>query len=331
MARMTSTSDDGFAAAAGDVARLFGLGDPTGPLVLAARGEQGVIWRLDTATGSYAVKELVMRRTEEDVAADVAFQECAAAGAASYVVGRTRRTVDGRVLAPFAERQLRVQEWLDMAGLDPSVDPVLVGRMLAELHAVGAARSDPVDPWYTEAVGATRWQEYLSALEGSAYPEVAERLAVGLPDQMSFESLLTEPQDLRTCHRDLWADNVRMTASGRLCVFDWDNCGPASVDHELAMVAWEFGLDDAERIRALLSAYTEAGGPGRVSKPGDFTMLIAQFGHFYELAVAPFLDPTATPADRAHGWARFQEFDSRPLTHAAIAQILDVCTSRPLT
>jgi Ser/Thr protein kinase RdoA (MazF antagonist) len=319
--------DEHFMATADEVARVYALGAASGPLVLAARGEQGVIWRLDTSTGTYAVKELVMPRTEVEVAADVAFQECAALGAASYDVGRTRRTVDGRVLMAVAGRQVRVQEWLDMAGPDPGIDPVLVGRMLAELHAVGEARSDPVHSWFTEPVGEQRWQEYLTALERSAYAEVADRLGAALPDQISFEALLTEPGDLRTCHRDLWADNVRMTASGRVCVFDWDNCGPASVHHELAMVAWEFGLDDSDRIRGLWSAYAEAGGPGRVRQPGDFTMVIAQFGHFYELAVAPFLDPVATAADREHGLARFDEFESRPLTHAAIAQVIDVCAA----
>jgi hypothetical protein len=58
-----------------------------------------------------------------------------------------------------------------------------------------------------------------------------------------------------------------------------------------------------------------------VTAPGDFTMVIAQFGHFYEMAAAPFIDPTATDADRAHGVERFEEFDSRPLTMDAIGQI----------
>ena len=190
-----------------------------------------------------------------------------------------------------------MQGWLEMAGPDPSVDPRLVGRMLAELHACGDATTEEVDPWYTETVGAARWQEYVDALT-PGYPEIAERLAAVVPELVAFEALVVGPEDLRTCHRDLWADNVRMTPSGRLCVFDWDNCGSADVNHELAMVAWEFGLDDAGRIRALLDAYVEAGGPGRVTAPGDFTMVIAQFGHFYEMAAAPFIDPTATDADR---------------------------------
>lgn len=310
--------------ATGDVARLYGLGEAVG-LTLAARGEQGVVWRFETSTGVYAVKELLVRQTEEDVAVDMAFSERAAAGAASYDVARTLRTADGRVLAVVGDSQVRVMGWLDMAGPDPGVDPAAVGRMLAELHAVGDSRTDEVDPWYTDAVGEPRWREYVDAL-GAFEQAVAGRLDAVVRDLVAFEDLLVTPKDLRTCHRDLWADNVRMTVGGRLCVFDWDNCGPADVDHELAMVLWEFGLDDADRSRALYDVYIAAGGPGRVTAPGDFTMVIAQFGHFYEMAVTPFLDLTATQADRQHGVARFDELDSRPLTMGSIAQIIAVCS-----
>ena len=85
------------------------------------------------------------------------------------------------MLSSVEDRQIRVQGWLEMAGPDPSVDPRLVGRMLAELHACGDATTDEVDPWYTEIVGAARWQEYVDALT-PGYPEIAERLAAVVPD-----------------------------------------------------------------------------------------------------------------------------------------------------
>ena len=321
-----AATDAEFAAMSAQVAALYGLGDAASPMVLAARGEQGVIWRLETSTGTYAVKELVMRRTDEDVALDVGFAERAAAGASTYDVARTIHTPDGHVLSSVLDRQVRLMNWLEMAGPDPGVDPTLVGLMLAELHAVGDSRTDAVDPWYTEAVGEQRWSAYVDALAGRQAP-VAERLETIVPELLAFEELLVPPRNLRTCHRDLWADNVRLTASGRLCVFDWDNCGPADVDHELAVVLWEYGLDDPDRIRALRDTYVGAGGPGRITDPGDFTMLIAQFGHFYEMAVTPFLELTSSEADRRHGVERFDEFDSRPLTMGAIAQIVGVCSA----
>ena len=222
-------ADDGAPLATDSASRLR-------PADLGRRGEQGVIWRLETSAGPYAVKELVMRQTDEDVAGNVAFQERAAAGATSYDVARTIRTTDGLVLSSVGDRQIRVQSWLDMAGPDPSVDPRLVGRMLAELHACGEATDEPVDPWFTEPVGAARWQQYVDALTPS-YPDVARGWQPSSPTWSRSRTCWSMPTDLRTCHRDLWADNVRMTPTGRLCVFDWDNCGPADVDHELAMVA----------------------------------------------------------------------------------------------
>ncbi len=318
--------DAELAESADGVAALYGLGEPSGPFRPAARGEQGLIWRLDTSAGSYAVKVLVMRRTEDEVARSVAFQERAASQAVSYDVAPTLRTVDGRVLSVVADRQIQVSGWLEMSAADPGLDPRLVGQMLAELHSAGDARPDAVDPWYVEEVGERRWHEYIEVLTSKAR-EVATRLEIVVPDLIALEGLLTPPGDVRTCHRDLWADNVRMTTSGRLCVFDWDNCGPADVNHELAMLLWEYGLDDAGRIRLLYDTYVDAGGPGRIHGPGDLTMVIAQFGHFYELAVAPFLDLTATRQDRDHGIARFDEFDSRPLTMESIAQIVAACAT----
>ncbi len=325
----TEPDDDtgGFADSAAEIATLYGLGAPTGALVPAARGEQGAIWRMETTTGPYAVKVLTVRQRDEDAARDVAFQERAASAATSYDVGRTVRTADGRVLATVGDRQIRVMGWLDMADPDPGVDPALVGQMLAELHAVGDSRTDEVDPWFAAPVGADRWQEYLVSL-AAGEAVITPRLEAVAPELVALEELLAAPSELRTCHRDLWADNVRQTSSGRLCVFDWDNCGPANVDHELAMLVWEYGLDDVDRIRTLFETYVDAGGPGRISSPGDFTMIIAQFGHFYEMAVRPFLDLAATDDDRAHGIDRFDEFDSRPLTLDSITQILAVTQGR---
>jgi hypothetical protein len=110
-----------------------------------------------------------------------------------------------------------------------------------------------------------------------------------------------------------------------VCVFDWDNCGPADPDQELAMLAFEFGMDSRDRIRTLHDAYVAAGGPGRVTQPGDLTMVIAQFGHFVESAVQQFLDDEATPDDEEWALARLDELEERPLTIEAVQQIVDAC------
>jgi hypothetical protein len=62
---------------AADVARRFGLGPAArlsdGPV---ARGKQGLVWRLDTEDGSWAVKVPFHRSSEDEVR--VALQPCSA-------------------------------------------------------------------------------------------------------------------------------------------------------------------------------------------------------------------------------------------------------------
>ncbi len=139
-----------------DLARQFGLGravrlsdDPV------ARGKQGLVWRLDTSDGSWAVKMPLNPSDEDEAAAATVFQE--AAFAAGVPTPRVRRTTEGRVFATVAGRQVRVYEWVDLGIPDTGLDPALVGAVVAAIHRVGAADPGPLDPWYHEPVGAGRW------------------------------------------------------------------------------------------------------------------------------------------------------------------------------
>src|SRR5688500_13030035 len=120
---------------AAGVARRFGLSRPVrlsdGPV---ARGKQGVIWRLDTANGSWAVKAAFEAGTEEDVRASTLFQE--AAHTAGVPSPRVRRTTDGCVFATVGGTQVRVYEWVELLPPDPAVDPAAVGSVVAALHRV---------------------------------------------------------------------------------------------------------------------------------------------------------------------------------------------------
>jgi len=83
---------------AADLARRFGLGRAVrlsdGPV---ARGKQGVVWRLETADGSWAVKVPFDRSSEDEVHLATVFQE--AAYAAGVPTPQVQRTTEGRVFA----------------------------------------------------------------------------------------------------------------------------------------------------------------------------------------------------------------------------------------
>jgi Ser/Thr protein kinase RdoA (MazF antagonist) len=285
-----------------------------------ASGRLGSIWRLDTERGRWAVKQVGDVGDDEvaELLEGAAFQEAVlTAGISTPAVRRTRAR---EVIADCGGVRVRLHSWVDLHDADPSLDPVEVGRFVAALHRVDFAGSIGLDPWYTEPVGALRWAELVKTLRGRGAPFAGELDAL-LPELVALEAYLGTPRrELRTCHRDLWADNVRRTRDGGLCVFDFDNAGLADPSQELAVVLVEYGVEPG-RAGLIRLAYAEAGGPGRVEHATDFAMAIAQLSHILVEGCRRWL-AAGTAADRAdnEGWVR--EFVDQPLTRAVIAALL---------
>ncbi|MFC3739390.1 phosphotransferase enzyme family protein [Paractinoplanes deccanensis] len=301
---------------AAELASVFGLGRARGlsdgPV---ARGRQGEVWRLDTSDGRWAVKVPFHEAGE----GGALFQE--AACAAGVPAPAIRRTVTGEVVAHISGRQIRLYEWVELGTPDPMVDPGLVGATVAAVHRVVVPASGPVEWWHTAPVGAPAWDQLIARLRAAGAP-FAARLAELRDELVALESWLTPPVSVRMCHRDLWADNVLPTPSGGLCVIDWENSGPADPAQELACVVFEFARTDPGRVRDLMSAYESAGGPARLTRPGDFSMLIAQLGHITELAANDWLTPNVRNPDRAGAEAWIGETLDEPHTRAVLQSLL---------
>lgn len=308
------------------IARAFGLGRSArlseGP---AARGKQGAVWRLQTDRGGFAVKEPFERLSEEEVRVAAEIHE--AAHAAGVPTPRVHRTPSGDVFADVDGSRVRVYGWVDLLPPDPRLDPEIVGAVVAATHRVpdpgrSAARHAA---WYAEPVGAARWDDLVGRLRSARAP-FAEQLA-GLRDELvALDAWVVPPGRVRTCHRDLWADNLLPTAEGGACVLDWENGGPADPAYELACVLFEFGRGDPGRARTLYDAYAGAGGPARLSGRGDFSMLIAQLGHITEHAAERWLaadDPDA----RAEAAAWVGELVDDPHTREVLDDLLAAVTT----
>jgi Ser/Thr protein kinase RdoA (MazF antagonist) len=286
-----------------------------------ASGRVGSIWRLDTDGGSWAVKEVRAARGRElrEVTEGAAFQE--AALAAGVPVPAVRRTNGGALIADLGGARARVVEWVDLRSPDIRLDPGDVGRLVARLHLVDFTGSVGLDAWYDGPVGVRRWRGLVGRLGTAGAPFAAE-LSDLLPEMLSLEAILgAPPRALRTCHRDLWADNVRRTGQGGLCVFDFDEAGLADPSRELAAMLVEYAGSDAARAGQLRDAYGAAGGPGRVEELRDFSMVIAQLFHIVAEGCRRWLAST-TDEQRAdnEGWVR--EYLDRPLTRSLLESLL---------
>jgi hypothetical protein len=304
---------------ADEIAGRFRLGADavlTGPV---ARGEVGQVWRLTTSLGAWAVKEPFEPPSIVEVDDDAAFQD--AVRATGVPMPALVRTVEDTVLAEIGSAAVRVYEWVDVGARDPMLDCGAVGGLISAIHRVHYAGINDVHPWYTQPVGEQCWDELVLDLNDARAP-FAHQLAAMRDELVALESLLEWPANLQTCHRDLFADNVLRTPTGSLCVIDWENSGLAEPSQELGLVLFEYGCGDAGRVRALYDAYIDTGGPGRIERPGHFSMVIAQINHIGELSCRRWLDPSLADA-REHNAERVDEFVTQPITREAIEAMLD--------
>jgi len=305
---------------AAGVAESFGLGRGArlsdGP---AARGKQGLIWRLDTHDGAFAVKTSF--DGVDEAAAELTTRFSEAAFAAGVPTPEVVRTVDGAVFATVGDDVVRVHRWVELGGPDPLIDPELVGHTVGAIHALARPTAGSPDPWHVAPVGEGAWVQLVARLRAGGAP-FADRLADIVDDLVELESWLTAPERVEMCHCDLWADNVVPTPDGAVCVIDWDNSGPAGSSHELGLVAFEFARTDPGRLRALLAAYRDAGGTGALTSPGDFTMVIAQLGHITQMASQDWLLPNDRSPDRRTAQAWVSEVFDDPHTPDSLARML---------
>ena len=303
------------------VADAFGLRDEAHLRGPVARGQLGQVWRLSLDgpdVPDVAVKEWFAGPSDEAVERDADFAD--AVRAAGVLTPRILRTSRGRAAAHVAGTMLRAWEWVDLLPRNRRLDPEQVGALAARLHLAGQPSDELVVAWFATGVGERAWRELNARIAAEGAPFAAELDAV-LEDLIAVEQVIEPHESPIVCHRDLWADNVLATPGGGICVIDFENMGPADPSQELAMILYEFGLDDPVRARTLHTAYVAAGGPGRVTRRGHFTMLVAQQAHISQLACSRWIG-TDDEAERRRLASWFLETPDDPVTLARIDRIL---------
>jgi Ser/Thr protein kinase RdoA (MazF antagonist) len=297
-------------------AAVFRLGRVLAEPVVAARGEMGRIWRLETSTGRWALKEIFRPDAgAADLARiDAAFQE--AALDAGVPLPRPVVAPDGRVLAEVGpdghRRSVRVYGWVDLQGRGAVVPIREVAAILGRLHGLAIPDPRPIDPWFREPVPAERWPELIARAGAAGVPWAAdlERL---VPDLLAGTEVAVAgfaasdnadrgradaPATTMTCHLDYNPENVLLDTTGRPVVVDWENSGPEFAEQELASAVAEFVADPAE-TGAFLRAYADAGGPARIRDRSSFGMILIVQAALVRTYSERALDPSFSDEDRA--------------------------------
>jgi Ser/Thr protein kinase RdoA (MazF antagonist) len=324
---------------ADEAAAAFELGRILGEPVIAARGEMGRIWRLETTTGPWALKEVFRPAADaaELARIDAAFQE--AALGAGVPLPRPIVARDGRVLVEVGpadhRRSIRVYSWVDLRGRDAIVPIPEVAAILGRLHGLAIADTRPTDPWFREPVPADRWPELLGRARavGVSWADALERVVPDLVvgTELAMRAFASSgsgggPPDLAaatiTCHLDYNPENVLLDTSGRPVVVDWENSGPELPDQELASAVAEFVADPADTA-AFLWAYADAGGPALLRGRSSFGMVLTVQSALVRTYAERALDPSFSDEDRARSAHWIADIAAQVFTVERIDRWLD--------
>lgn len=246
----------------------FGLGRFIEQPVCVAAGWGGHnrLWRLQTTTGTWAIKEV---RRDLPASPDRSFAIECEAFARGIPAPEPRPSVDGHVYAQVDGAVVRCHRWVDgRAKTNETVtvaDATEMGRIVAELHGLRIAVRTDADAPARRSLGAEHWMEL--ARRGAAVGAVwGERVRENIAAIAAVESALdaaTPSGDRIGSHCDLNAHNVLF--GDQLMVIDWDAAGAADPGFERANYAdlWGSsitGRPASERTVAFLRGYLDAGG-----------------------------------------------------------------------
>ena len=289
------------------------------------RGASGCA-RADLAAGRrfddrYALKEIFAEPPSEAlIAAELAFARRAAEAGVRMPASHPDR--DGRHLLTAPDGTwLRLYDWVDLRPLDLTAraTPRELGALLARLHRCAPApRSSRavVRPIPGTTASPPRTNGRPSSASGAAWAARLADLLTTLPELCAAVAP-ADPAELIVCHRDLHPENVLADPAGALVVIDWDNLGPAAPGRELARALFDWFCErssaDLDAVRVMYEAYLREGGPGRITEPADFSMLIASRLNFLLVQARVALDPRGRAAAPRVGRTR----DRRGAHHPA--------------
>ena len=310
------------AATAQDVADAYGLEGSatlTGPV---ARGQLGQVWRLDTEAGTHAVKEWF---ATPDLAAMSRDADLVAAALAEGVVTpRIVHTTTGAVATTVADTAVRVFEWVDLRGPMRGLDPAAVGATLAALHRAGPPTDEPVDNWFATASESSAG---VSCTSGSS---TSRRPSPGTSVPSSTSSSPSSPSSSRTSR----PSSATATCGPTTCSPPRTGGSASSTSRTSARPTrarssrWcsSSSATTTRRERDCIhTAYRDAGGPGRVTRRGHFTMLVAEQAHIGQLACSRWVGASSeSERERLATW--FLEIPDDPVTLPRIDRVLAAVT-----
>ena len=269
-----------------------------------ADGAMGRVWRLDTATTSYAVKELYwatdVSAEEAMVARQIRF--CETARAAGVVAPANQRTPSGQYVIELPHslggRLVRAYEWIEGRPVTPpdAGAAAWAGRTQATIEGLAVpAGNQEVDSWSYLAPSRDTWDALASRCDEAGQPW-AGRLRRTIPELVALADLVRPPDvaQLILTHSDFQPQNVLVDSHGRFVLLDWDDSGPSTRSRALGELINNWHIHgttiDHDGIRDTLISYRAAGGTAQITEVADFGGAICGYLNYVHGQAALSLD-----------------------------------------
>lgn len=270
----------------------------------AADGMMARIWRLDSPSGSYAVKEFRDFVDVDELASrlEASTQLADAARDAGVVSPRAIRDLGGEFVCHVGDRDesdavyASVSTWIDGRPLQLTRDVSDAAAWLGSTAAAIERAPDPpgarsLDPWLTNwlttAPTEVDWQAVLEQARRSD-KSWGELLSARLNQLTQLADSVTPARDggQSVLHTDLQPKNVLVTSTG-FALLDWDDAARCSVDRILARTLIEWFTPGGAKpglITDFMRTYSADGGRGVIKDVTVFGYAVAAFlNHLYEL------------------------------------------------
>jgi hypothetical protein len=316
---------------ADEIARAFGLGDPTGPLTPIRYEYMGRRWCLQTAEGRFMVSPVFdwIDDTQAEVAVDLATR----ARAEGVQSPRPVRTPDGGLVRRALDQSWRVDRWMDLGPtpVRPAHSSIArkAGELLAAVHAAAPPTARPVDgPWITHRPVQGSWDALLQRAQEAGKPWADELAALSRTVE-ELETVRAEgpPERVVISNCDLVPEAIRLGAAHELVVVHWDFSGPMAPSWELATMLTQWAVygttgPNFEAARALVDGYRTRAGSAPALTVGSFHVAVTgwlnwAFNQACE-AIAPASADKAEFSERA-----LRETMADPLSVARLEALLE--------
>lgn len=319
------------------VREAFGLGDGALSVRPAGRGAQASIHLLDLDGTRYALKRHHGAVDEDEVVREAAhLDRFARAGVEVPVHHRDRA---GRYVVRVPSRlgggAVRLTHWIEGEPVGAGTVDVAasLGALVGTLHGAAPRATEDLGRWYSTAPDDLVWDDLVQRSAGAPWEATLAARIADLRQHGALVRAAGPPSGpLVIGHRDLHPENVLRSPDGTLRALDWEDAGPVDPGRELAKVLVQWHVDgdavSTEAVRETVAAYRAVGGPGSVTGPEDFAMVLSTEPNFLVGQLRAALDPATAPEHRQHAEAEIAESLRCLPTPGALDRVLSVTAGR---